>query len=209
MSAEYKIVLKLIGVIVVALFMVGGLPTVAQANGDGDGIPDYRDNWPTIYNPDQSDLDEDGLGDVCDPDDDNDGVLDTVDKCPVDANPDQADSDGDSIGDVCDPDDEEITIEDVIEFFNASVDEGTIEGRGNRPKVATARVIAMRKLLQAVGVLIEKGHNEWACFLLYRADLRSDEMPRPRDYIVGDAVLELNDMIQEVMDILCDEGGMT
>jgi len=34
-------------------------------------------------------------------------------------------------------------------------------------------------------------------------------MPKPRDFIVGEAVLDLNDMIQEVMDSLCDEGGMT
>jgi hypothetical protein len=83
-----------------------GFPIIAQANGDGDGIPDYRDNCPSVYNPDQSDLDEDGLGDVCDPDDDNDGVLDAVDNCPFDANPDQIDIDQDGIGDVCDPSNE-------------------------------------------------------------------------------------------------------
>jgi hypothetical protein len=73
------------------------------ANGDGDGIPDYRDNCPHAYNPDQLDTDGDGMGDVCDDDIDNDGVFNEVDNCPFDVNPDQIDVDGDGIGDVCDP----------------------------------------------------------------------------------------------------------
>ena len=39
----------------------------AIADHDGDGIPDDRDNCPDVANPDQSDLDGDGIGDVCDP----------------------------------------------------------------------------------------------------------------------------------------------
>ena len=41
-----------------------------QAGGeidtDNDGTPDNQDNCPETYNPDQSDQDEDGIGDVCD-----------------------------------------------------------------------------------------------------------------------------------------------
>src|SRR5262249_21516237 len=33
---------------------------------DGDGVPDNVDNWPTVPNPDQSDLDGNGIGEVCD-----------------------------------------------------------------------------------------------------------------------------------------------
>jgi N-acetylneuraminic acid mutarotase len=36
-------------------------------DGDGDGVEDARDNCPAVPNPDQSDLDLDGLGDLCDP----------------------------------------------------------------------------------------------------------------------------------------------
>ena len=35
---------------------------------DNDGIPDFRDNCPTNYNPDQKDENANGKGDVCDPD---------------------------------------------------------------------------------------------------------------------------------------------
>jgi hypothetical protein len=33
---------------------------------DHDGIPDFRDNCPTVYNPDQKDSDNNGIGDACD-----------------------------------------------------------------------------------------------------------------------------------------------
>jgi hypothetical protein len=35
---------------------------------DNDGIPDFRDNCPVTYNPDQKDENANGKGDVCDPD---------------------------------------------------------------------------------------------------------------------------------------------
>jgi hypothetical protein len=115
------------------------------------------------------------------------------------------DSDGDGIGDVCD---EEITVEDIIAFLNTSVDEGTIKGRGKLPKMAKVRLHVMRKLLKIADVLIDGGHIKWACFFLDRADLRSDGMRRPRDFVVGEAVLDLNEMIQEVLDRPCNECEM-
>ena len=32
---------------------------------DSDGYPDVRDNCPLVYNPDQSDANQDGVGDAC------------------------------------------------------------------------------------------------------------------------------------------------
>jgi hypothetical protein len=43
---------------------------------DLDGWPDEIDNCPQAANPDQSDTDDDGLGNACDHDDDNDGWTD-------------------------------------------------------------------------------------------------------------------------------------
>jgi len=43
-----------------------------EPDGDGDGIPDARDDCPAVADPDQRDTDGDGIGDACDP-------------CPADA----------------------------------------------------------------------------------------------------------------------------
>lgn len=56
--------------------------TFATCDSDGDGVDDHVDNCPHAPNPDQADLDADGLGDACDTDPDGDFVSDTADACP-------------------------------------------------------------------------------------------------------------------------------
>jgi len=86
-----------------------------DTDGDGFGNPGHpsntclTDNCPDIYNTDQMDIDNDGIGDVCDvcpfdpyDDIDGDGICGDADNCPTIPNALQEDSDLDGIGDLCD-----------------------------------------------------------------------------------------------------------
>ncbi|MEA2336997.1 MAG: hypothetical protein QOE82_1004 [Thermoanaerobaculia bacterium] len=41
-------------------------PVPPPPDKDNDGVPDFRDNCPAAYNPDQKDSNANGMGDVCD-----------------------------------------------------------------------------------------------------------------------------------------------
>ena len=76
---------------------------VRARDQDGDGILDLVDNCPRIANRNQTNFDNDTLGDACE-DSDGDGLLDAVDNCPRIANRNQTNLDNDAFGDVCDDD---------------------------------------------------------------------------------------------------------
>ncbi|GGC02217.1 hypothetical protein GCM10011352_30530 [Marinobacterium zhoushanense] len=88
-------------------------------DSDGDSIEDAVDNCVTVYNPRQTDLDSDGLGDLCDPDDDNDAIDDGEDNCRYLFNPDQTDMNGDGFGDACvDPSMQKLyAISSMLDFY--------------------------------------------------------------------------------------------
>lgn len=75
-------------------------------DADGDSVEDHSDNCTGAANPDQSDLDGDGIGDTCDDDFDGDGLVGGADNCPLVSNVGQTDTDADALGDACDPDDD-------------------------------------------------------------------------------------------------------
>ena len=94
---------------------IGGcsaLVTVINIDTDADGILDCDDNCPLIRNPNQSDSDQDGIGNVCDPCNNNQGGgrCDDGDPCTIGDTLDSEcncagiaqDSDGDGILDGCD-----------------------------------------------------------------------------------------------------------
>ncbi|MCA9655506.1 MAG: thrombospondin type 3 repeat-containing protein [Myxococcales bacterium] len=83
---------------------------LSAGDSDGDGLDDFADNCPLVFNPMQEDMDLDMIGDVCDVcpadpgnDADVDGVCFAMDNCPDDANPLQENADMDDLGDACDP----------------------------------------------------------------------------------------------------------
>lgn len=108
---------------------------------DEDGIMGI-DNCPEVYNPDQADSDEDGVGDACESppsepkpepkpepvpppgniDKDGDGVIDPNDNCPYTKNPSQEDFDKDGKGNLCD------TFETIKRLAGKYSDLGVMEG---------------------------------------------------------------------------------
>ncbi|MBO3115371.1 choice-of-anchor B family protein [Winogradskyella sp. DF17] len=74
---------------------------IGNTDIDGDTIANVDDNCPETSNPNQSDIDNDGIGDMCDEDIDGDGVLNEEDNCPNTPNPNQEDTNGDGLGDIC------------------------------------------------------------------------------------------------------------
>lgn len=72
-----------------------------RSDVDGDGEIDQSDNCLNEFNADQSDVDEDGLGDVCDNDIDGDGVLNSDDEYETISLDGRLDSDGDGRPNEC------------------------------------------------------------------------------------------------------------
>ena len=118
---------------------------------DGDGVFDDVDNCPAVANPDQSNHDDDALGDACDEDDDNDGVPDATDAFPLDAS-ESVDTDGDGTGNNADSDDDNDGLSDDQEIalgtdpLNPDTDgDGVSDGQevaNNRnPKVNESKII--------------------------------------------------------------------
>ena len=81
---------------------------------DEDGVRNGRDNCWKYENPEQADMDGDGVGDVCDPDRDGDWDQNVDDNCPDHVNVHQDDLDEDGLGDPCDNDIDDDGIENGV-----------------------------------------------------------------------------------------------
>ncbi len=112
----------------------------ADPDGDGDGITDEVDNYPTVHNAGQDDNDGDGEGDACDADMDGDNVVNDEDNCSDVQNTEQLDSDDNGIGDACevpafndDSDDDGVTndVDNCPQFSNPQQEDDDNDGVGN------------------------------------------------------------------------------
>ena len=100
----------------------------SDTDTDGDGFNNAEDAFP--YDPNEnSDLDEDGVGDNADPDDDGDGIEDSDDAFPE--NPAEwMDTDSDGTGDNSDSDDDNDGVEDYQDMFPKD-DRGSADSDGD------------------------------------------------------------------------------
>jgi hypothetical protein len=101
-----------------------------------------------------------------------------------------------------------LTIEDILAFFDAGVEAGTIKGKGPAcSKDAHLKVFRFKLLM--VAFFIDKDWMKGACQLLWHAYERSDGQDCPKDWIRNgprsDDVDELNAMI---LQLLSDMGCM-
>ncbi|WP_372778574.1 thrombospondin type 3 repeat-containing protein [Litorivivens sp.] len=103
----------------------------AGPDQDDDGIPDGKDNCRLVANNDQTDSDNDGVGDACEADFDGDGILDDGagdtkqvftacpdgvktncdDNCPAAFNPEQENTVGGVLGDACEDSDNDSVVD--------------------------------------------------------------------------------------------------
>ncbi len=86
----------------------GNGPEKKIIDSDGDGIADDIDNCPHAFNEDQTDVNNNGIGDSCEEpslpvDTDGDDISDEIDNCPNIANQPQNDINENGVGDACDP----------------------------------------------------------------------------------------------------------
>jgi len=88
-------------------------------------------------------------------------------------------------------------ITEILQFFDESVDAGTLVGDGPGHS-AEGRLKALRNMLRAAADLINAGDTAGACQQLRDAYRRTDGNPRPPEFVTGPAALELAARILEL-----------
>jgi len=95
----------------------------------------------------------------------------------------------------------ENSIEEILDFVDASVEDGTLVGQGPG-KSADNRLNALINMLEEAQRLIEAEQIEEACDQLWSAYRKCDGELRPPDFVTGEAAEDLADMILVLMNDL-------
>lgn len=105
---------------------------------------------------------------------------------------------------VVEPQTPEEMMADLLDFYEEGVDDGMICGIGPGNS-ANAKLRIFARMLDTADDLIGVPDYAAACDELERAFLRSDDAPRPQDFIDCELAPAVNAMIGEVMDALACE----
>ncbi|MCK5068285.1 MAG: choice-of-anchor D domain-containing protein [Bacteroidales bacterium] len=95
-----------------------------------------------------------------------------------------------------------ISIQDILSFYDASVEAGTLYGVGPNNSARINKLKVFRKMLVETGYLLDEGNYEGACDKLNNADKRCDDYRIPPDFVQGPALAELSTLIAEFMGVL-------
>lgn len=94
-------------------------------------------------------------------------------------------------------------IQNILDFYDESVDNGTIignaPGRSCRISRAERRVRVLRNMIKSAGDMINLNLNCLAVRQLKSVAKKTDGERRPPDFVVGDSVAELNTMVNELI----------
>ena len=88
-------------------------------------------------------------------------------------------------------------IANILEFFDDSVESGTLVGAGSGAS-ADHRLDAVMHMIETAGALIEEGDIDGACNQLMAAYGKTDGDPIPPDFVTGSAASDLAFMIDEL-----------
>ena len=106
---------------------------------------------------------------------------------------------GTGVGELPLPD---VTITDIIQFFDANVDSGTLFGVGPTNSAQISKLKVFRKILWDANHLLEEGNIKRACDKLNRAYNICDGLRIPNDFVQGNAVSALSAMISQYISLL-------
>jgi len=103
----------------------------------------------------------------------------------------------------------EVTADGVLQFFDDAVDDGTLQGSGKFKWLANLRLWLTRKMLSSAVTAVEQGHTRQARSKLDRVYRLCDGKKGSKDFVEGEAVAQLAEMIETLKAGLEDESQST